>query len=96
MTEFTARTKEDVVHELGILPSDFIHAGAKDRLTMLACLTPEQAFRLGHVLGFGKGQSAGYIGAANICPSGPTGIRANGELAEARYAKQWHLKKEGE
>lgn len=54
MSDF-ARTKEDIIHECGILPSDFITAGAKDKLVLLACMTPEQAFRLGHVVGMGKG-----------------------------------------
>lgn len=94
MSEFT-RTKEDVVHECGVLPSDFIHAGAKDKLTMLACLTPEQAFRLGHVIGYGSGLSSGYFGARKG-QGLPTQLKIDNARIEhvGRYEKQWHLKKE--
>lgn len=90
MTDFT-RTKEDIVHECGILPADFIHAGAKDKLTLLACLTPEQAFRLGHVLGFGKGMETGYHGAAR---SSPASIQDDGRLAVVKYELTWRMRKE--
>ena len=91
-----ARTKEDIVHECGILPADFVHAGAKDKLTMLACLTPEQAFRLGHVLGFGKGMESGYMSAAHIQPSKfeSSNIEENGKLAMIRYDNVWHMNRE--
>lgn len=79
MTDF-ARTKEDIIHECGILPSDFITAGAKDKLTLLACITPEQAFRLGHVVGFGKGMEA-----ADLSPNISHTRRAN-------YEHDWHIK----
>lgn len=87
-----AQSPKEIADDLGVLPSTFMHLGAKEKGVMLSLLTPDQAFQLGQVIGYRRGLEGGYGACALACSSESGVIRKLLSNRLDGYDYMWHFK----
>jgi len=86
-----AMSPEEIVKDLGVLPSVFMCLGSKEKGLLISTLDQEQAFQLGQIIGYRRGLENGFQASANACASEAGVLNKLKQARLAGYDFMWHF-----